>query len=344
MMKAKIEQSTKARRMEEELERAHTRVHDVESELSSCTSLLSALQDRVTKSEAESLSAQNDFRVERQTWEARQLTRLEEERSRIKEEILRSYSDPSSQPYRTESPTMYNRTRKSSNADRNSPRNSRRIHGLAIAGASHDPSLSRQSSSHRIMSGSSDAYQTQRMERQSSWDYQSQTLERQDSMSTIPQLSVNNGIPATPSIDDIHEEDFFNGIHTPATPPDRTINDIVSVSTAGAGPSVQLVERMSAAIRRLESEKAAHKDELTRLLGQRDEAREQVVELIKDNEEKKTADEKVKKLETELKIVQERYLTTLEMLGEKSERVEELRADVDDLKGMYRELVNSTMR
>lgn len=344
MGKANKKQSTKSRRMEEDLERANARAHDVESELSSCRSLLSTLQDRVVKSEAESIAAQNDVRVERQTWEARQVTRLEEERSRIKEEILRSHPDPFSQPHRTESATIHNRTRKSSNADRNSPRNSRRIQGLAISGANHDRPLSRQSSSQRIMSGSSEANQTPKMERQGSWDFQSQILERQDSMSTIPQLSVNNGIPETPSIDDIHEEDFFSGIHTPATPPDRTINEIVSVSTAGAGPSVQLVERMSAAVRRLESEKAALKDELTRLFGQRDEAREQVVELIRDNEQKKTADEKVQKLEWELKIVQERYLTTLEMLGEKSERVEELRADVDDLKGMYRELVESTLR
>ncbi len=42
--------------------------------------------------------------------------------------------------------------------------------------------------------------------------------------------------------------------------------------------------------------------------------------------------------------MEERYLTTLEMLGEKSERVEELKADVQDLKGMYRDLVDNTMR
>ena len=99
---------------------------------------------------------------------------------------------------------------------------------------------------------------------------------------------------------------------------------------------------MSAAVRRLESEKAAHRDELSRLSGQRDEAREQLVDLMKDNEEKKASDGKVMVLENELAEVKERYLTTLEMLGEKSERVEELKADVVDLKGMYRELVERT--
>ena len=163
-------------------------------------------------------------------------------------------------------------------------------------------------------------------------------------MSTVPQLSFNNGIPETPVIIDSKEDDgYFDDVVTPATP-DRTVNELFSVSTAAAGPSVQLVERMSAAVRRLESEKAAHKDELGRLISQRDEAREQIVDLMKDNDGKKASDQRVSGLEKELGEVQQRYLTTLEMLGEKSEKVEELKADVDDLKGMYRELVERTTR
>ncbi len=164
---------------------------------------------------------------------------------------------------------------------------------------------------------------------------------RHDSLGTGPQLSVN-GVPETPSIAD-RDEDFFSGVQTPATP-ERTINELVSVSTAAAGPSVQLVERMSAAVRRLESEKAAHRDELSRLATQRDEARDQVVNLMKEVEGKRGWESRVGALEKELKQVQERYLTTLEMLGEKSERVEELKADVQDVKAMYRELVERTMK
>ena len=140
-----------------------------------------------------------------------------------------------------------------------------------------------------------------------------------------------------------YQDDLFDGVLTTASP-EHTVNDIVSASTAAAGPSVQLVERMSAAVRRLESEKAASKDELARLSQQRDEAREQVVSLMREAEEKRKADERIKALEIDNNIVQERYSTTLEMLGEKSEKVEELKADVADLKQMYRELVDSTMR
>ena len=116
------------------------------------------------------------------------------------------------------------------------------------------------------------------------------------------------------------------------------------MSTVGAGPSVQLVSSMSATVRRLESEKADLKDELTRLAAQRDESREQVVILMKEIEEKRRMEGRVKELEKEVKSVGERYETTLEMLGERSERVDELTQDVGDLKDMYRELVEKTMK
>jgi predicted RNase H-like nuclease (RuvC/YqgF family) len=148
-------------------------------------------------------------------------------------------------------------------------------------------------------------------------------------------------------------DDFFSGSATPATPSaygfapshhSRGINDIISESTVGAGPSVQLVERMSATVRRLESERAAAKDELARITRQRDEARKQVVDLMRESEEKKISDARVKELETRLEDLDQRYQTTLELLGEKSEQVEELQADIADLKKIYRELVDSTMK
>lgn len=152
-------------------------------------------------------------------------------------------------------------------------------------------------------------------------------------------MSNLNGVGAldTPSIHTIDHDDPFENISSPH----QTINDMISVSTVGAGPSVQLVERMSAAVRRLESEKATHKEELSRLVSQRDEAREEVVALMREVEEKRAQDERVDKLAVELKAMDERYQTTLEMLGEKTEKVEELEGDVKDLKKIYRELVQT---
>lgn len=131
-----------------------------------------------------------------------------------------------------------------------------------------------------------------------------------------------------------------------ATPssPHQTAQDMISMSTVAAGPSVQLVERMSAAIRRLEREKVAAKEEMSRVCSQRDEARSDMVGLMKELEEAKTASSRVPQLEEDVASLDSRYQTTLEMLGEKSELVEELRADVQDIKAMYRELVEQTIK
>jgi len=78
-------------------------------------------------------------------------------------------------------------------------------------------------------------------------------------------------------------------------------------------------------------------------MAQRDEAREEVVALMREIEEKRGQDVRVEKLEKEMSEMHGRYQTTLEMLGEKSEKVEELEGDVADLKKIYRDLV-STMQ
>ncbi|KIV87589.1 hypothetical protein PV11_03123 [Exophiala sideris] len=155
---------------------------------------------------------------------------------------------------------------------------------------------------------------------------------------------VNGSIAETPSVVTSNEaDDFFANI--PPTPHSnnspRAVNDLISTSTVGAGPSVQLVERMSANVRRLESEKAASKDELTRLTTQRDEARQEVVNLMREVEEKRKIETRVKALEKDHADLSQRHQTTLELLGEKSEQVEELKADIVDVKQMYRQLADT---
>lgn len=307
----------KSRRAEEDLERLVTKTQDLEHETTQQRSQLATLRGKLAKAEAEISTAKKTLATEREASQAKQAQRLEEERLRQQEENFRTPESLDHQ-YRTESPVTSGRKRRTSTADRD---NSRRLQGLAIAGAPAERPVSRRSSTQPV-NYTSDHHRS---------------LSHQDSM------FLNGAIPETPSIQVEPQEDFFDGIRTPATP-ERTINDMISGSTAGAGPSVQLVERMSAAVRRLESEKAAHKDELLRLSTQRDEAREQIVGLMKEAEEKRNADAKAQKLEKEVDELNARYLTTLEMLGEKSERVDELVADVADLKEMYRELVDRTMK
>ncbi|KAI8947123.1 hypothetical protein F4801DRAFT_25533 [Xylaria longipes] len=160
---------------------------------------------------------------------------------------------------------------------------------------------------------------------------------------TTPSIASGFDFVASPPTQAIDRDDVLEGLERSASP-QNVLQDMVSVSTMTAGPSVQIVERMSAAIRRLESEKIAAKEDLARISGQRDEARAEIVALIQELETSKTATKRVADLEHEVAEINERYQTTLEMLGEKSELVEELRADVQDVKAMYRDLVERTIK
>ncbi|KAK5690839.1 hypothetical protein LTR97_012000 [Elasticomyces elasticus] len=165
----------------------------------------------------------------------------------------------------------------------------------------------------------------------------SPALSRQESSLSLV-TSPTGGMPPTPSIE-IDHPNFDSGSNSP----ERTINDLMSTSTAAAGPSVQLVERLSTAVRRLESEKATHKEELLRLSSQRDESRDEMVRLMRELEGVKSQEGKVETLQTEQGELKRRYEALLEMLGEKEEEVESLKGDVGELKAMYRALVEEKL-
>jgi predicted nucleic acid-binding Zn-ribbon protein len=176
----------------------------------------------------------------------------------------------------------------------------------------------------------------------------------------LAQISSANGgtPPMISTAPSIHTVDA-DGVGTPknedadsqrGSSPHRTVAEYLSntsqhlAAASSAGPSVQLVERMSASVRRLEMEKAAAREELARMQSQRDGARDEVVSLMRELDGVKEADERIERMETEMGGLKERYEAALEMLGEKSEECEELRNDVLDLKKIYRELVENTMK
>jgi predicted nucleic acid-binding Zn-ribbon protein len=323
--------NSKARRLEDELESINERARTFEHDLVEQRAAASKLQARLAQAETSAQDARADLEREKKVWEAEFQQKLEEEKTKWK-------SEQASQAYSTHSGHL--------RAD--SPSDSRRRHSPDPLGIYNRKSMPRSISSH--MDASLPLSPMDRMfddaARRPSYSRQRSnpkartpeigTPQRQDSIESS--TNMNGGLPpGTPSIQtEFYDEPFEN-----VSSPQRTINDMISVSTAGAGPSVQLVERMSAAVRRLESEKATSKEELARLSAQRDEAREEVVALMREVEEKRNLNQKVDTLEKELKEMEQRYETTLEMLGEKTEMVEELEGDVADLKKIYRELVQT---
>ncbi|RMZ76472.1 hypothetical protein DV738_g4895, partial [Chaetothyriales sp. CBS 135597] len=172
------------------------------------------------------------------------------------------------------------------------------------------------------------------------------TPPRQQSTASVKTMSNGTIVEAPYLVTSNDPDEYYNNF--PQTPISQSHAfsghagpDLVSNSTIGAGPSVQLVERLSSNVRRLESEKAASKDEIIRLTTQRDEARQEVVDLVREVDAKKKVDERLAELEAQHQELRQRYQTTLELLGEKSEQVEELKADIVDVKAMYRQLADT---
>lgn len=290
----------RSRRAEEESESSSEQINSLHMELRDQREHMSALQKSFEQAQTALADAKADAERQKRVWETELTARIDEEKARWQR---------NNNTLRTDSPTTSGR-KNSSVAAR--PGTKLSSHHDLSALNTHDPArpISRRSSnfpfprSTAAMTPDRDA---------------SPSLSRQESMLSFDQT----GIPPTPSIEIDNQEDFGSPLS-----PERTINDLVSTSTAGAGPSVQLVERMSAAVRRLESEKATSKDEMARLTRQRDEARDEIVGLMREVEGVRQGED-----------VKKRYEACLEVLGEREVEVEELKGDVAELKKMYRELV-----
>ncbi|CAI6334228.1 unnamed protein product [Periconia digitata] len=327
--------NSKARRLEDELETISDRSRTLEQDLAEQRATSQKLQARLEQAETLANEARADLEREKKIMEADFQQRLEEEKSKWRLELqshtmvpdatshLRAGSPGAS--YRRNSPDplgLLNR--------RATPRSFAQDVPLSpmdrMLDEARRPSSSRQRSHHTpsIRSPPPEASTPQHPE-------------------TFPSFSssasaLNGGIAPTPA----SNTPSLGGVEfDESSSPHRTINDMLSVSTVGAGPSVQLVERMSALVRRLESEKAVSKEETARLVSQRDEARGEVVALMREVDSLKEQVDKVGSVEGEMAELKKRYEGALEMLGEKSERVEELEEDVVDLKKVYRELVQT---
>lgn len=308
-----------SRRLQEQLDDTSQKYQMLESELVERKEHASNLQNRVSEAEKALIDARDNFQRESRAWEANLGTRIEEEKLKCSHEAAQCIV-PEAPLLKALSPATSNR----------------KFSGHEIPSFSMRKNFGRYSSTDLSNSTVDRPYIRQRP----SLVWRSSEVASpvgHDSGRSTP--LINGYVPETPSVHTTDQDEYFGN----GSSPHRTVNDMVSVSTVGAGPSVQIVERMSAAVRRLESEKAAFKDELARLTSQREEARCEVVSLMREVESKRAADSRIEKLEKDNSAIAQRYQTTLEMLGEKSERVEELTADVADLKKIYKELVESTM-
>lgn len=322
------EVNAKSRRLEEELEGVQDRATAFEHDAQKQRAQLQKLQSRLAQAQTALADARAGLERERKIWEAQSEQRVEEEKLKWRLESATAPTIPDTQSLRAESPTASFSNRKQSHTDLLNLHSRRNVHRtmsseLSPVGLGIDRTSSRRPSTQPLRSPDAGA------------------PHRQVSLAALAQLNgnsaaANSGFRA-PSVRTVDADADTAGTQTSS--PHHTVAELLSTSTAHAGPSVQLVSSMSAAVRRLESEKAVSREEMARLAAQRDEAREEVVALMRESEEKRRLEGEVGRLKGELAAVDQRYQTTLEMLGERSEEVEELKNDVLDLKKIYRELV-----
>lgn len=117
------------------------------------------------------------------------------------------------------------------------------------------------------------------------------------------------------------------------------LSGIGSAASNFANKHIQLIGKLSAQIRRLEIESLTLKDEIANLNNVKNESNNEIVKLLKENSEVRKLKNENDELTNKVSELDKKYQRTLELLGEKSERVEELSADVDDLKQLCREQV-----
>lgn len=178
---------------------------------------------------------------------------------------------------------------------------------------------------------------------------------RNISMSSIPEPTELQELPSLNPFD--NRQTFHNNLSSlsvqddigPSDAPEITVDDSFSywrtptersvVPTGDSGKNVQLLSRMSGNIRRLEVEIMGLKEENQRLAADKDEALRQIVadqKIIDDADELR---KKIESLEQEIQAKSNREKTLLELIGEKSETVDELKADVQDLKDLCKQQV-----
>ncbi|KAF2153109.1 hypothetical protein K461DRAFT_285960 [Myriangium duriaei CBS 260.36] len=319
----------KCRQLLEEVESSADHTSSINSELSSQKAYIKKLESSLASSEKAFEEARSEFEHQRQTLEAAFSARMEEERQRQPSNSI-SHSQRSR---RTQSPnSIY---RKSSaieslvSAQSRKPMNRGFTNDSTTSLSAYLDRTSRRSSA--FNTGESLTSPVLPVSRKPS----ALSLRQ---LPTYPTSPPPNDMPPTPSI--FTEAPDDEDMEHQSASPRGTVADVISAATVHTGPSVQLVERMSSSIRRLEAEKAARADELARVMGQRDEARSQMVELVREAEERKGVEEKLASVEKDVAGVKERYEACLEMLGEREEECLELKADLVDMKRIYRELVD----
>lgn len=125
----------------------------------------------------------------------------------------------------------------------------------------------------------------------------------------------------------------------------------MSVSTNGNLYDAVRMGAGSSIIENLQSQLKLREGEITHLqleIGNLEKTRaimaEELVKLTNQNDELEEKVKEIPKLRTQLRDLDQRYNTILQMYGEKAEEAEELRLDLEDVKNMYKTQIDELLR
>lgn len=110
----------------------------------------------------------------------------------------------------------------------------------------------------------------------------------------------------------------------------------------GAGSSI--IENLQSQLKLREGEIAHLQLEIANLEKTRSIMAEELVKLTNQNDELEEKVKEIPKLRTQLRDLDQRYNTILQMYGEKAEEAEELRLDLEDVKNMYKTQIDELLR
>ena len=111
------------------------------------------------------------------------------------------------------------------------------------------------------------------------------------------------------------------------------------LSNSNGHISAQLVNKLSTELRRLEGELTTSRESYNNLLSEKAKANDEILRLLEENDKFNEVNKQKDELLRKVEQIQSQLETSLQLLGEKTEQVEELENDVSDLKEMMHEQV-----
>ncbi|KAF9575360.1 TATA element modulatory factor 1 [Mortierella alpina] len=117
---------------------------------------------------------------------------------------------------------------------------------------------------------------------------------------------------------------------------------LMGLGSGSTGPAVAM-ERLNAMVRQLDGQVTFLSEQVRSANRNKDELSDELVRVTVELEDLQKAASRVPGLEQELGLLKERHRAALEMLGERTEEVQELKADLSDVKEAYRDQINDLL-